>query len=193
MNDGISLTLHEVFAVRATADAEVFIVDVDITDMNGDRYRCDYVSSPDDGFGLAPFIRKWLNDNAGSYEILPYAPPAPTLNDVVAERKRRLSLGFDYDFGDARGVHHIGTTDSDMAGWEEVTQLSAALIAGGTPDFTIAVVTDTGPVVVTAAEWQQVLVAAGINRQPIWAASFALQSMDQIPADFTDNAWWTAT
>ncbi len=33
-------------------------------------------------------------------------PVPPTPADVIAERERRPALGFDYDFGDARGVHH---------------------------------------------------------------------------------------
>ena len=33
--------------------------------------------------------------------------PYPKASDVIAERERRLALGFDYDFGDERGVHHI--------------------------------------------------------------------------------------
>src|SRR5690606_41968408 len=42
---------------------------------------------------------------------------------VVAERDRRLAMGFDYDFQDERGVHRISTTPADMAGWDEVTKL----------------------------------------------------------------------
>jgi hypothetical protein len=48
--------------------------------------------------------------------------PVVTVADVVAERARRLALGFLYDFGDARGVHHIGTTLDDMNGWDEVAK-----------------------------------------------------------------------
>lgn len=122
----------------------------------------------------------------------PTAPP-PTIDDVIAERTRRFAVGFDYDFGDDRGVHHIGTTPEDLAGWDEVTQLAAALIALGNESATIAVITDTGPAEVTAMEWQSVLVAAGAFRQPLWAASFALQAMTpEIPYDFdTNESYWT--
>lgn len=117
----------------------------------------------------------------------------PTIDDIADERTRRLALGFEFDFGDSRGIQRIGTTAADMAGWEEVTQLAAARLATGDSTTPIAVVTDTGPIQITPAEWQQVLLAAAAFRQPIWAASFALQAMDPIPADYASNeAYWPA-
>ena len=113
-----------------------------------------------------------------------------TTDDVVAERVRRLALGFNYNFGDARGVHRIGTTESDMKGWDEVTTLANALIANGYVTQAISIVTDTGPCEVTPLEWQAVLLAAAQFRQPIWAASFAVQAMTPIPADYTDDQYW---
>lgn len=118
-------------------------------------------------------------------------PAPPTANDVIAERRRRLALGFEYDFGDARGVHKIGTTDSDMEGWAEVTSYANALIASGDTTTTISIATNTGAADVTASEWQQVLVASAAFRQPIWHASFVLQAMDPIPADYADDKWWS--
>ena len=109
---------------------------------------------------------------------------------VGLERTRRLRLGFDYDFQDARGVHRIGTTDSDMDGWDEVTTVAQAAILAGLPTMAINIVTDTGPVTVTAMEWQSILLAAGAARQPLWAASFALQALDPIPADYADDSRW---
>lgn len=115
-------------------------------------------------------------------------PPAGTVEGVLAERTRRFELGFDFDFGDARGVHHIGTTKADMEGWDDVTKACSALIGQGSQTMTI--VTDTGPAEITPLEWQQVIVAATAARQPIWAASFALQAMDPIPHDYTDDSYW---
>lgn len=115
---------------------------------------------------------------------------APTEADVIAERERRLALGFDYDFGDDRGVHRIGTTKADMAGWDEVAKLAAAKIAKGEGSATILISTDTGPVLVTALEWQDILVAAGDVRQPLYQASFVLMAMDPIPTDYADDARW---
>ena len=115
---------------------------------------------------------------------------ASALAAIIEERTRRLALGFDYDFGDERGVHRIGTGPADQLGWSEVTTLSNALIALGDTATAITAVTDTGPVEITALEWQSILVAAGQFRQPIWAASFVLQAMELIPADYTNDQYW---
>ena len=110
---------------------------------------------------------------------------------VVAERARRLSLGFDYDFGDSRGVHRIGTSEADMLAWSrEVTPYADALVQTGDSSTKINLITDTGAVAVTGAEWQQILIKAGQHRQPIWAASFAIQTLDPIPEDYADDARW---
>jgi hypothetical protein len=124
--------------------------------------------------------------------VLDYSPPPPSIDDVTAERSRRMALGFDYDFADARGIHHIGTTDADMKGWDEVTTAAQAAIALGQATMTLNIVTNTGPVVVTALEWQQALLAASAARQPLWAASFALEATIPIPSDFKDDRYWGA-
>lgn len=129
-----------------------------------------------------------LSDRGITVEDLP--EPAPTAFDVAAERERRLALGFDYDFGDARGTHHLATTDLDMKGWDEVTKWSQAAIALGNGTSTLDILTETGPCQVTANEWHQVLIYATSVRQPLWAASFVLQSQDPIPSDYTDDSYW---
>lgn len=116
---------------------------------------------------------------------------APTANDVITERKRRLALGFNYDFGDARGIHHFSTSEADMVGWDDVSTISNAAMALGLPTTSIDIITDTGAVTVTAAEWQQILLHAGQVRQPIWSGSFYLQSLDPIPSDYTDDDYWS--
>lgn len=122
---------------------------------------------------------------------VPDGMPSPA--DVVAERERRLALGFDYDFGGARGVHQIGTAPDDMRKWmDEVTPLAQAYLNLGQPTGEITITTETGPVTVTAVEWQQILLAAAQWRQPIYQASFVLQAMDPIPADFVEEAWWAS-
>tara|TARA_R110000868_G_scaffold102701_6_gene283025 strand:+ start:2471 stop:3073 length:603 start_codon:yes stop_codon:yes gene_type:complete len=115
---------------------------------------------------------------------------SPTINDVREECIRRLSLGFDYDFGDSRGIHRIGTTERDMAGWQEVTTIAQALINASLPTQPISIATDTGACVVTPVEWQSILIASAQFRQPIWQASFVLQAMNPIPADYTSGDYW---
>lgn len=129
----------------------------------------------------------------GEFTAPPPPPlPAPTADDVIAERSRRLASGFNHDFGDARGVHHIGTNDADMKGWDEVSTFANALVALGNVSTLITAVTTTGPVQITGLEWQQILVAAAQFRQPIWAASFTLQAMTPIPADYASDVYWPA-
>lgn len=124
------------------------------------------------------------------YKYAETLPRDLLISAIIEERERRLALGFDYDFGDVRGIHHIGTTAQDMKGWDEVTKAANSFVSLGLGTQEINVVTDTGPVVVTALEWLQIIVAATIARQPLWAASFVLQAMDPIPTNFTDNEWW---
>lgn len=104
----------------------------------------------------------------------------------------KLAVGFPFDFGDARGVHQIGTTERDLKGWDEVRALAAAYRENGQAAAEITIATDTGAAVITAAEWPPIDIAAGAFRQPIWAASFAVQAkiLQGIITDYAgvDNA-----
>lgn len=144
---------------------------------------------PDD---LANRHRQMIAEWEAQGNTIPaYTASAPTSAMVWTERDRRLAAGFDYNFNDARGVHRIGTTTADLIGWDEVTKFSQALISTGNSSGTITILTDTGPAVVTALEWQQIMLAAAAFRQPIWGASFAIAAMDPIPADYaTNEAYW---
>jgi len=123
-------------------------------------------------------------------EVMSFLVPPPSAEDVQRECARRLALGFDYDFGDERGVHHFATTEKDMKGWDDVSKIAQAAINVGAPETIIHISTETGACAVTALEWQSVLLAAGEVQQPIWQASFVLQAMDPIPADYSDDSYW---
>jgi hypothetical protein len=125
----------------------------------------------------------------GGAFVSPARPEQPvTVIDIMHERSRRLALGFDYNFGDVRGVHHIGTSPADMVGWGEVSTYAGALLDMGDVTTTIDIVTDTGPCQVTAPEWRAIEVAAAAFRQPIWACSFVLSQ--SLPTDYMSDAHW---
>lgn len=121
-----------------------------------------------------------------------WVPAVPTPDLLTLELERRLSLGFDFDFGDARGVHHFGTTPKDMERWiQEVTPLAQSAMNRGEPNREIGIKTETGPAAVKASEWWAVLDAAADWRQPLYAAYFALKARPAIPADYATNpAYW---
>ncbi|KRA05368.1 hypothetical protein ASD74_02410 [Rhizobium sp. Root564] len=120
--------------------------------------------------------------------IIKITPRPVTAEMLTFELDRRLSLGFDYDFEDERGVHHFGTTPADMTRWtQEVTPLAQAAMNMGEPDRQIGIKTETGATFVTATEWWRVLDAAAEWRQPLYAAYFMLKSLPQIPTDFATN------
>lgn len=114
-----------------------------------------------------------------------------TVDDIVCERERRLALGFDYNFGDARGVHHIGTTEQDLKGWDEVSKYAGALIDAGQTSTQISIATNTGLCTVTPIEWRAIEIKSAEFRQPLWAASFALMASNPIPADYANDIHWS--
>lgn len=148
------------------------------------------VSVPDDMTNRhRRMVAKWESEGN---TIPDRQEPAPVSADIEAERDERLAAGFTYDFGDVRGEHRIGTTEVDMKGWDEVTTIANAAIDSGNASFEIDILTNTGPVRVTAQEWQTILLAAASFRQPIWQASFALAAMDPIPTDYATNEnYWS--
>jgi hypothetical protein len=150
------------------------------------------VSYDSDGQGVAIQFADGVSEDqirAANKIASTYDPNAPTSEDIGAERDRRLGLGFPYDFGDARGAHHIGTSPSDMIGWGEVSTYAGAMLDSGDVTTTIAIVTDTGPCVVTAPEWRAIEIAAAVFRQPLWARSFVLSQ--SLPTDYTSDAHWS--
>lgn len=69
------LSLNSVMSVRATHEPGVFSLLVNITDIDGETYDCEYCSRPDDPFGLNPTIRTWLTDNP-DFPVQAYVEPS---------------------------------------------------------------------------------------------------------------------
>lgn len=135
-----------------------------------------------------------VEGNADALPDLAALQTVATADLVVAERSRRLALGFNYTFpnADPRGTVRIGTTAADMDGWGEVSEWSRTKLALGQTTAELQIVTNSGPVTVTPMEWQSILDAGTAFRQPIWAASFMLQGQNPIPLDYALDAHWPA-
>jgi hypothetical protein len=113
------------------------------------------------------------------------------LQEIAFERERRLNAGFDYRFKDKRGLHRIGASDADWSGWQEVHVQATKAMMRNRPKTDITIVTDTGPVTVTAEEWLDILDAIEAFRQPIILAAFRLTAMKTVPADITADTHWS--
>ena len=147
---------------------------------------------------LDPCPVEWLD--TGFLPVEPVIPledlKAAARSQVYTRRDALRAAGFDHDFGDERGIHHIGTTPSDMEGWDEVTMGANALVALGQGNAEFSIDTNTGPTTITALEWQAVLAHASIVRQPIWQRSFTLiaeinaaAKADALAAIDLDSGW----
>lgn len=183
----------EAVEIRADGSLDVRVLSVVKEDgvEIGRKRRIDNIPVDGDVSGYGPEVQKVAEGawSADAKAARPGPGRAPSLHDIHTERDRRLAQGFDYDFGDSRGVHRIGTTPADLRGWDEVTKLAQARTNAGdsTP---IDVMTDTGPIQVTPAEWNDVMLAAAAFRQPIWQASFVLSATSPIPADYASASYW---
>lgn len=95
MENTNTITLNEVHRITATLEPGVFILDITMTDANGEQFESEYASRPDDIYGLGPIIRQWLVENEGKYVIEPFVPE--TIEQVRSGMRplspRQLRLG----------------------------------------------------------------------------------------------------
>lgn len=79
------MELHSLLSVAEAGEPGCYVASVDITDMEGERYVCDYMVRPGDQFGLAPLVRaaveQWIAD---SNPVEPFVPPVATKADLAA-------------------------------------------------------------------------------------------------------------
>jgi hypothetical protein len=69
------MMLNVVHAIVETAEPDVYELSINLTDLRGQTYDCDYLSRPDDTFGLNPIIRKWVAGNP-NFPIQTHTPLA---------------------------------------------------------------------------------------------------------------------
>lgn len=167
-----------------------FILTVTMDDGGtGEQIEVPFTLGAEEPGDMSSQVNAWMAANP-EFEVAP--APGPTADEVWSEKDRRWALGFDYDFGDARGVHHIGTTPKDLDDWNKVSTLAQAMLNSGVTNTPISISTDTGDTQVTPSEWQRVLIASGLFMQPIMQAAMTIVKMSPIPADFRDDSYWTA-
>lgn len=86
--------LLNVIAVKSTAEAGVYICEIDITDSFGEPRQVEFGSRPDAAHGLGLAVRQWLDANP-DFPRQPYAPPtAEQIREGMAPLSaRQLRLG----------------------------------------------------------------------------------------------------
>lgn len=90
----MAMKLHNLISVTATAEPDVYLAVVNITDANDERYEAEHISRASDPYGLGPAVRaaidQWIADGK---PVLPYVePPAPPAPDRVTARQFKLQL-----------------------------------------------------------------------------------------------------
>lgn len=189
------IILHDVLSIRAEAEPNAFIISVDMTAENGERYTCGHAYRSNDPYSvLNPLIRKWLVDHNGEYTVLPHIPAHPSTSDVDRERDRRVDGGF--TFG---GVLYQSDAEAreNIAG---AAQLAfAAIVRGAEPgdlhwhgepeDFKWIAFDDTRVPMDAETMFSLGQAALAHKRRHIFAGN-DLKKLDPIPADFTADQYW---
>lgn len=133
--------------------------------------------TPAQGFVSAPahVVPGFLHDGEAFSQPVITPTEAELLAHVETLREEKLAAGFDYDFGDGRGVHTFGTTPADRRGWAEVEAIATAANQAGQATLQIDIRTDTGDVTIEAQEWPAIRLAATQTFQPVWQASWTVK------------------
>lgn len=120
--------------------------------------------------------------------IEPYVPPAPTGDDVNAERQRRIIVG-----AVINGVHVTGR-DEDIVNLTNLA-LAAQVRIGNGDTTTLTTYRDGGNVDhdLTPPQMLDLWMQANARVSAIYAASWALKAMNPIPANFADDSYWELT
>lgn len=85
--------LNSVAAVVETAEAGVYLVHCNITDVDGFSYDAVHCLRPEDNFGLSPVIREWMAENP-DFPKTPYTPPTVEelrQNAILSKREFRTN------------------------------------------------------------------------------------------------------
>jgi len=151
----------------------------------------DYTVDPNDTAPLAVAIRQMVEDQA--IEIEPYVAPAPTTDQVSAERERRLSLGCTVTLASGQGPIPVQTRDEvdhrNLLTLE--SQAMKAVISGAPQTQFFFRDAQDHTWTLTALEMMDMTAKVAAFGAGIFAKSWALKAMDPIPSDFaTNESYW---
>lgn len=193
-------TINAVHSVARDShpDARLFFANItlDTGETCDDSFVCYLVTSYPEGQAksLNQLFQEWLEENEGSYDLLPFVMTPPNPDAVNRERDRRIDGGF--TFG---GVLYQSDTEAreNIAG---AAQLAfAAIVQGaeagdlhwhGEPaDFEWIAFDDTRTSMDAHTMFAFGQAALAHKRTHIFAAN-DLKKLEPIPADFAADTYW---
>ena len=170
------------------ADGDPWITEGPIGPKAGEPF--DYTVSPDDPAPLAEAIRAMVEEQA--IEIAPYVAPAPTTDQVSAERERRLSLGCTVTLESGQGPIPVQTRDEvdhrNLLTLE--SQAMKAVISGAPQTQFFFRDAQDHTWTLTALEMMDMTAKVAAFGAGIFAKSWALKAMDPMPSNYQADEWW---
>lgn len=129
----VPATLNTVYWIQAKSEPDVYLLFINMTDGYGETYDAEFVSRPDDTYGLGPIVRQWITDNPG-FPIQQYVPP--TTEEIRAAMPTLQRLDFKTRFknagmGLAKITAYFVSIEGDESHWEDMQNYYAE-----TPTFT---------------------------------------------------------
>jgi hypothetical protein len=176
----------------ATATATIGFTDCVLTvtkadDGSGDQFDMPFTLGADDLEDMSSQVNAWMAANP-AFTVGAYVAPAPTADEVDAERARRRILPFEVTVsGSTFSVNMDDTAQQNIQGLSTVgLYLSSVAPTQTTPFRDYSNVShDLLPTDLVSLGMQ---VAAHI--QALYQASWTLKASDPIPADYADDSHW---
>lgn len=139
----MAMKLHNLISVTATAEPDVYLAVVDITDANDERYEAEHISRAGDPYGLGPAVRaaidQWIAD---SKPVLPYVEPPPPVPGVISRRQFYQGLAVTGKISQAEALAAIKTATLPAAlqtmldgMTDEGAKFEADMLLSGASDF----------------------------------------------------------
>jgi hypothetical protein len=114
--------LNTVYWIQAKGEPDVYLLFINMTDGYGETYDAEFVSRPDDTYGLGPTVRQWIVDHP-DFPIQPYVPP--TIEEIRANMAPLQRLDFKTRFknagmGLAKITAYFTSIEGDESHWEDM-------------------------------------------------------------------------